>query len=82
MFDQFKRRKHMNRIFKTISVMILIALVTVLFGTHMVRALRNWAAPPPLPYGLTMQEGWELGLPTEGGTPDHIYYRALRGSLG
>ncbi|HUF00758.1 MAG TPA: hypothetical protein VMN99_16005 [Anaerolineales bacterium] len=46
----------MNKFFKTISLIILVVLAVVVLGTQVVRALRDAAAPPALPYGLTMQD--------------------------
>jgi hypothetical protein len=46
----------MNKYFKTLSLILVLMLVAVLFGTQAVRALRDAAAPEPLPYGLTAQD--------------------------
>ena len=46
----------MNKFFKTISLIVALALVAVLIGTQVVQALRDAAAPPALPYGLTVQD--------------------------
>ena len=46
----------MNKFFKTLSLTIVLALVVVVFGAQVARALREAAAPSPLPYGLTTQD--------------------------
>ena len=46
----------MNKFFKTLSLIIALVLIAIVLGTQVVRALREAAAPPPLPYGLTTQE--------------------------
>ena len=46
----------MNKIFKTLSLIVILAFVAVLLGTQIVQALRDAAAPPALPYGLTTQD--------------------------
>lgn len=46
----------MNKFFKTLSLIVILALVAIVLGTQVVRALRDAAAPPPLPYGLTTQD--------------------------
>jgi hypothetical protein len=46
----------MNKFFKTLSLIVVLALVAIVLGTQIVRALREAAAPPPLPYGLTTQD--------------------------
>ena len=46
----------MNKFFKTLSLMFIVVLVTVVFGAQVVQALREAAAPPALPYGLTSQD--------------------------
>ena len=46
----------MNKFFKLFAVVLIVVLATVVLGTQAVRALRAWAAPEPLPYGLTMQD--------------------------
>lgn len=46
----------MNKIFKTLSLIVVLALVAIVLGTQVVQALRDAAAPSPLPYGLTAQD--------------------------
>ena len=46
----------MNKFFKTLSLIIVLALVAIVVGAQAVRALRDAAAPAPLPYGLTAQD--------------------------
>jgi len=44
----------MKKLLKALAIFILAALFAVIFGTKVVRAFRELAAPSPLPYGLTM----------------------------
>lgn len=87
----------MNKIFKALSFMAVIALFATACGAQAVQA-----APADLPYGLTMQDtmasveqkfgqpkvefapqaGWALGLPDEGSSPDHIHYWAVYKRFG
>lgn len=46
----------MNKLFKTLSLIVVLALIAIGLGTQAVRALREAAAPEPLPYGLSMQD--------------------------
>jgi hypothetical protein len=46
----------MNKFFKTLSLIVFLALIVVVLGTQAVRALRDAAAPEPLPYGLSVQD--------------------------
>jgi hypothetical protein len=46
----------MNKFFKTLSLIVVLALVAILLGTQVVQALRDAAAPEALPYGLSMQD--------------------------
>ena len=46
----------MNKYFKTLSLIVVLVLIAVLFSAQVVRALRDAAAPEPLPYGLTAQD--------------------------
>ena len=46
----------MNKLFKIISLVVVLILVAVVLGTQVVGALRNAAAPSALPYGLSMQD--------------------------
>ena len=46
----------MNKFFKTLSLIVALALIMVVLGTQVVQALREAAAPAPLPYGLTAQD--------------------------
>jgi hypothetical protein len=46
----------MNKIFKTLSLIVVLALVAILLGTQVVQALREAAAPEALPYGLSAQD--------------------------
>jgi len=87
----------MNKLFKTLSILALVAIVAVVFTQT-----RQASAAVSLPYGLTMQDtmatveqkfgqpkvvyapqaGWEAGLPDEGGPPDHIHYWAIYKRFG
>jgi hypothetical protein len=60
----------MNKFFKTFSLIVVLVLVAVLFGTQAVRALRDGVTAAPLPYGLTAQDTMasvehKLGQPVE-----------------
>ena len=46
----------MKKFFKGLSLIVILAIMAIVFGTQAVRALRDAAAPPPLPYGLTMND--------------------------
>lgn len=46
----------MNKFFKTLSLIVVLALVAIMLGTQVVQALREAAAPDALPYGLTMND--------------------------
>ena len=46
----------MNKFFKTLSLIVVLALVAIVLGTQVVQALREAAAPEALPYGLSMQD--------------------------
>ena len=46
----------MNKAFKALSLIAILAFVVVALGAQVVQALRDAAAPPALPYGLTTQE--------------------------
>jgi hypothetical protein len=46
----------MNKFFKTLSLIVILALIAVVLGAQVVQALRDAAAPPALPYGLTAQD--------------------------
>jgi hypothetical protein len=46
----------MNKFYKSVFAAVLVVLVAVVLSVQVVQALRDWAAPPPLPYGLTMQD--------------------------
>ena len=46
----------MNKFFKPLSLMIVLALVVIVLGAQVVQALRDAAAPPALPYGLTLND--------------------------
>ena len=46
----------MNKLFKTLSLIVILVLVAIVLGTQAVRALRETAAPSALPYGLSMQD--------------------------
>jgi hypothetical protein len=60
----------MNKFFNPLNLIFIVALVTIMFGVQAVRALRDAAAPEPLPYGLTTQDTMltveqKLGQPRE-----------------
>ena len=46
----------MNKRFKILGLIAVSAIVLVLVGAQVAQALRDAAAPPALPYGLTMQD--------------------------
>jgi hypothetical protein len=46
----------MNKFFKTLSLIVILTLMGVVLGAQVVRALREAAAPAPLPYGLTLND--------------------------
>lgn len=46
----------MNKLFKILSLTVVISALVVIVGAQVVQALRDAAAPPALPYGLTMQD--------------------------
>jgi len=46
----------MNKFFKFILVAALAVLIAGVVGVQTVQASREWAMPPALPYGLTMQD--------------------------
>lgn len=46
----------MNRFFKVLGVSVVVLIAIVLIGAQVVQALREAAAPPALPYGLTMED--------------------------
>lgn len=46
----------MNKLFKVFGFTVVLVIVLVLVGAQVVQALREAAAPPALPYGLTMQD--------------------------
>ena len=46
----------MNKFFKNLSLIVVLALVAILLGTQVVQALREAAAPEALPYGLSMED--------------------------
>lgn len=58
----------MNRLFKILVLLVVVVTVLVLIGAQVVQALREAAAPPALPYGLTMEDTrasieYKLGQP-------------------
>lgn len=42
----------MNKFFKKLGLVVVIAAIVIFIGAQVVQALRDAAAPPPLPYGL------------------------------
>lgn len=46
----------MSKRFKILGLLVVIAMGLVLVGAQVVQALREAAAPPALPYGLSMQD--------------------------
>jgi purine-cytosine permease-like protein len=44
----------MKRLLNGLTIFVIVAVVTVIFGLQVVQALREWAAPAPLPYGLSL----------------------------
>jgi hypothetical protein len=59
MFKPITKEIIMKKFLKVLTVFVVVAVVAVIFGTQVVQALREWAAPEPLPYGLTMQDTME-----------------------
>jgi hypothetical protein len=46
----------MNKLFKPLSLIVILTILAVLLGAQAVRALRDAASPPALPYGLTTED--------------------------
>lgn len=46
----------MNKLFKPLSLIVILTIIAVALGAQAVRALRDAAAPPALPYGLTRED--------------------------
>ena len=46
----------MNKLFKTMGLIVVLAILLVVLGAQVVQALREAAAPPALPYGLTTND--------------------------
>jgi hypothetical protein len=46
----------MNKLFKPLILIVILAIVAVVLGAQAVQALRDAAAPAPLPYGLSMED--------------------------
>lgn len=46
----------MNRFIRILALTLIAVAAVVLLGAQVVQALRDAAAPPALPYGLTMQD--------------------------
>ena len=46
----------MNKLFKTVGLIVVMALVMLALGAQVVQALRDAAAPEKLPYGLTARD--------------------------
>ena len=46
----------MNKFFKSLSLIVVLALVMIMLGTQVAQALRDMAAPEPLPYGLSAMD--------------------------
>ena len=87
----------MNKLFKTLSIVVLVAIVAVVFTQP-----RQASAAVSLPYSLSMQDtmatveqklgqprvtfapqaGWEAGLPDAGSSPDHLHYWAIYKHFG
>jgi len=44
----------MKRLLKGLTIFAVVAVVAIIFGLQVVDALREWAAPAPLPYGLSL----------------------------
>jgi hypothetical protein len=66
--QSIQKEKEMNKFFKPLSLILGLALAAIVFGTQIVRALPNAAAP--LPYGLTAKDTMatveqKLGQPRE-----------------
>jgi hypothetical protein len=88
----------MNKLFKTFSIVVLIMIMAVaFFQAHQVSAahvsipygltMQDTKASVEQKLGQPMvtfapQAGWELGLPDEGGSPDHIHYWAIYKRFG
>lgn len=48
--------KIMNKLFKTLSLIVPLVLIALVLGTQAAQALRDAAAASPLPYGLTTED--------------------------
>jgi len=46
----------MNKFFKTVGLIVVLGILLVVLGAQVVQALREAAAPAPLPYGLSSQD--------------------------
>ena len=46
----------MNKLFKSLSLIVVLALIAIVLGAQAVQALREAAAPEALPYGLSMND--------------------------
>ena len=52
MFNIINQEKSMKQFIKLLPAFVLALITAMVFSLLVVRALREWAAPPPLPYGL------------------------------
>jgi hypothetical protein len=46
----------MKKFFQALSLIAVLVIMAMMFGTQIVQALRDAAAPAPLPYGLSAQD--------------------------
>ena len=44
----------MKKLLKGLTIFAVVAAVAIIFGIQVIDALREWAAPTPLPYGLSL----------------------------
>ena len=84
----------MNKLFKTLSLMAVVVTLVTAIGVQAAPAklpysltMQDTMATVEQKLGqpavtFAPQAGWELGLPDEGGSPDHIHYWAIYKRFG